>query len=701
MTDPKKGSGSQSLALPKSSEHTPLMTVATVNPSKSTNQLSDNDYLDETMHSANKLSTSRNKLRKSLHRIPFFLRSGRYLLYFGLLGILFVFTSVIIIINFLSDELVFEKRTFEPQPYLGLRQNVNPQIPKGTSIFHVSKEFGFATMGGLGHVVTALAQGQAMNNRLNINVIMPFYSYLNDLYKTERYAYLTIKIQDSYGEWQTVGFTTRRLLWNTTENPDVFSDKPQQSKGIYVYLIGPTSKVGPLGLNLAFQASSAFEIYSTPKELSQESMNLYFCKAAAELITYLDKYSETPLFAKRDDRGVDVVHLHGATNALVIDFLKELYEEDRYSKPSPPIVYTIHDYIEEQLYSNLVVNFKKFKNESTYTDDYSKYIYGRRFYPSAFAIDSAQMITFVSEKMAKEMVEGSLNFYAKELIMPSILDRASKGHWIGITNGVDFTQFNPFDDLLLFETNSNFPKNLKTFDYERFIEEQIDTSSQELVIDAKYKARNHLINEGFLEAEDLNRTIILYIGRFQYNKGAEFFTPAAEILAGLDAKFIVMGQENNYPIKYLKKLQSKYPQNFNLISDLEFQDNWGILYRATADVQFVPSLTESFGLVAAEGLLFGAPVVSTGVGGLKEFLIDKSKSTITDRYNSYLFELVDGLYNDNSVEGMKKALTDVVNDYRRLKDNLHEKEIFIRDLIKDALELSWDRPEGPIEQYSK
>ncbi|CAG8618118.1 15583_t:CDS:2, partial [Racocetra fulgida] len=588
----------------------------------------------------------------------------------------------------------YEQETADHDPWQeegndGLHPNVKPILPKGSSIYHVSKEFGTATMGGLGHVVTALAQGQSINSQLNINC--------------EPYTHLSIKIQNSYGEWKTVNFNVLRFLWNVSENPDILSNNPPQLRKIWVYLIGPATNYPPF--DLAFKASSALEIYSAPQGLPVEWMNLYFCKAVAELITYLDKYAETPLFARLDNRGVDVVHLHGATNAFVVDFLKELYNEDQYSKPSPPIVYTMHDYLEEQLYSTLLVNFKMFKNSNNginSIDEYLNYIHGRRFYPSSLAIDRAQIITFVSETMAKEMVEGSLDFRAKELIMPSILHRASKGHWIGITNGVDFTQFNPFDDMMLLETDSHFPKNIMTFDYERFIEEQIDASSQELVIDAKFKAKSQLIKEGFLEADDVNRTIFLFIGRFQYNKGVEFFITAVETLAALDAKLIIMGQQNNFPINKLQKLQSKYPKHFNLIDDLEFQNDWGVLYRAAADVQFVPSLTESFGLVAAEGLLFGAAVVSTGIGGLKEFLVNKSTDNITDRYNSYLFELVglvEKTYIIHSVEGMKRALTAVINDYKRLNDNLHEKEIFIRDLIKDALKLSWNRPQGPLEQY--
>ncbi|CAG8850895.1 2561_t:CDS:2, partial [Racocetra persica] len=118
-----------------------------------------------------------------------------------------------------------------------LHPNVKPILPKGSTIYHVSKEFGTATMDGLGH--------------------------------------------------------------NVSENLDTLSVNPPQLRKIWVYLFGPATNHPPF--DLAFQ------------------------------------YSETPLFARLDNRVVDVVHLHGATNAFVIDFLKELYNEDQYSKPSPPI----------------------------------------------------------------------------------------------------------------------------------------------------------------------------------------------------------------------------------------------------------------------------------------------------------------------------------------------------------------------------
>ncbi|CAG8607004.1 14056_t:CDS:2, partial [Racocetra fulgida] len=167
----------------------------------------------------------------------------------------------------IQDELFQTPDTDDPIAHVLLHPNVKPILPKGSSIYHVSKEFGTATMDGLEHVVTALAQGQSINCR---------------------------------------------FLWNV----DILSDNPSQFRKFWVYLIGPATN-HPL-FDLTFQASSALEIYSAPQGLPLEWYTL--------------------------------------------------------------------------------------------------------------VIDRAQTITFVSETMAKEMVERSLDSRAKKLIMPSIVHRASKGH---------------------------------------------------------------------------------------------------------------------------------------------------------------------------------------------------------------------------------------------------------------------------------
>ncbi|CAI2175593.1 19954_t:CDS:2 [Funneliformis geosporum] len=598
-----------------------------------------------------------------------------------------------------NDKLILEKQTYDPVPYLGLDPNVPDKLSNGTTIYHVSKEFGPATLGSMGQIVTGLAQAQANNGSYAVHVILPYYSYLRNLYRSEKFAQLEVQVRDRHGKQQPVKFMVNRFWWNITDNPDVMSSEPPKPYSIRVYVIGPPSRESD-SFHSAFKANDVSEIYYSPlRQLPQEWEDVYFCKAVAELITYLNTDIDTPLFDLTDARGVDVVHIHGSSNALVIEFMNSLYVKEKVRWPKPAIAYTLHDYIEEPIYSNSISYVQKFLDLGNYTEIKPQYFHGHRMYTSAVAIDQAQIVTFVSKIIAQEMIEGSLDFYAKELIMPSILNRAIKGEWIGITNGLDFTGFNPFNNTMLIETNSNFPRNIYTFDAALLYAETIENSSQSLIITSKYSAKLHLIREGLLSYGDLNRMIVLFIGKFQYNKGLDFFQAATELLASQDVLFIIMGQISDYPIDSLQQLVTIYPNNVLIIQDVEFQTNWGILYRAAADILFVPSKTESFGLTAAEGLLFGCPIVSTGVGGLKEFLVNKTSLSMKDGYNSYLFNLLDETNIKLSINDMKAALNNSINDLKVLNNNPIEKEVFIRDLMKGALKLGWNRPGGPIEMY--
>ncbi|RIA93722.1 Glycosyltransferase Family 5 protein [Glomus cerebriforme] len=596
--------------------------------------------------------------------------------------------------EFLKKLKIIEKQIYGPISYLGLDANIPDELPHGTTIYHVSKEFGPATLSSMGQIVTGLAQAQANNGSFDVNVIIPFYSYMRKLHKFQKFAQLELQVRDGHGKWQSVKFLVHRLLWNITNNELL------EPRSVQVYVIGSPAGVFPL--NLAFTTEDVTKIYSSPYSpypLSQDWKDIYFCKAVAELITYLNTDIDTPLFALTESRGVDIVHLHGASNALVIEFMKSLYVGGKFKRPQPAIVYTIHDYIEEQLYSNAIVNVQKFIDLRNYTEVKSRYFNGRQMYTSAIAIDQAQIVTFVSKIIAQEMVEVPLDFYAKELIMPSILERAIKGEWIGITSGLDFTIINPFNDTLLRETNSNFPNNIYNFDAALLYAETIENSTQPLIITSKFNAKIHLIREGLLSGEDLNRTIVLFTGNFQYSKGLEFFQEATDLLVSRNAKFIIMGQNGNYPISSLKQLAKYYPDNVIIIDDVEFQTNWENLYKAAADILFVPSKSESSGLTAAEGLLFGCSIVGTEVGGLKEFLVNKTSMSMKGGYNSYLFNLIDEKNVELSINEMKTALNNSINDLIRLNSNLVEKEILIRNLVKDALRLGWDRPDGPLEKY--
>jgi glycogen synthase len=345
-------------------------------------------------------------------------------------------------------------------------------------------------------------------------------------------------------------------------------------------------------------------------------------------------------------------------------------------------------------------------------------------------------VTLVSRSVATKIVELNFDFYLKDLILPSLLSKAEKGSFYGITNGLDFmdSSKNPFTNPKLLETGLSFPKvGEDLLDFRTFWANQVEeTGSHRKMplsfVNQKTKAKSALIQglpKLFTEV-DLNRPILLFIGRFQYNKGCDFFEPILERLNGT-AKLVAMGSENNYPFQNLKSLQNKYSNQFALIYSEQIQKEWGSIIRMASDFSFVPSFTESFGLVAAEGMLFGMGVISSGVGGLVEFL--KPMTEDLKHGNSYLFDALGDESRSGNVpiaekpvkadgpEGRNKLglveagircwnqVERAIRDWNEmLNPNLDSswvnKESFVRRMVGQALDLSWDREQGPVFEVS-
>jgi len=122
----------------------------------------------------------------------------------------------------------------------------------------------------------------------------------------------------------------------------------------------------------------------------------------------------------------------------------------------------------------------------------------------------------------------------------------------------------------------------------------------------------------------------------------------------------------------------------------QLQDHFGPILRAAADIVFVPSRTEAFGLVAAEGLSYGSLVVTTGVGGLRDFLRDRRDPTARGAHNAYFFT-------PTSRRELEEALGDALDYLASLSTS--QTEALVRQLIAQAHSLRWDRQDGPLDRY--
>ena len=116
-----------------------------------------------------------------------------------------------------------------------------------------------------------------------------------------------------------------------------------------------------------------------------------------------------------------------------------------------------------------------------------------------------------------------------------------------------------------------------------------------------------------------NNNVLLSVGRLESLKGIDLLLRAsAYINSPKPLKVLIAGgdSETSYRNQYLASLVEKL--NLNEIVDFIGQVDHQDLpqYYNAADVCVVPSLYESFGLVALESMACGTPVIASRVGGL-------------------------------------------------------------------------------------
>jgi D-inositol-3-phosphate glycosyltransferase len=135
---------------------------------------------------------------------------------------------------------------------------------------------------------------------------------------------------------------------------------------------------------------------------------------------------------------------------------------------------------------------------------------------------------------------------------------------------------------------------------------------------------------------DLNTAVLLFVGRIQRLKGIEVLLRAAAELAepgrlGRRIQVLIVGgqtevdQQRGAERAELDRLRA-LTDRLGLSGNVDFvgavdQGHLPSFYRA-ANVTVMPSSYESFGLVAAESMACGTPVVASQVGGLRSLVQD-------------------------------------------------------------------------------
>jgi starch synthase len=198
----------------------------------------------------------------------------------------------------------------------------------------------------------------------------------------------------------------------------------------------------------------------------------------------------------------------------------------------------------------------------------------------------ADAITTVSQTYAEEIQEP---FYGEGL---DGLLRARKNDLRGIVNGIDYEEFNPETDQLIYQ-----PYNAKTFRKE------------------KIKNKKGLQKE-FGLTEDEHKFMIGVVSRLTDQKGFDLINSVMDELCSEDVQLVVLGTGDEKYENMFRHYDWKYHDRVS--AQIYYSDAVAHKIYASCDAFLMPSLFEPCGLSQLIALRYGTLPIVRETGGLKD-----------------------------------------------------------------------------------
>lgn len=208
--------------------------------------------------------------------------------------------------------------------------------------------------------------------------------------------------------------------------------------------------------------------------------------------------------------------------------------------------------------------------------------------------------------------------HAKEVLTPEYGQGLEKdlqnvaGKLTGILNGLDTREFNP-------GTDGNIAKNF---------------TRRTFVVGRRVNKRQ--LQREFGLAEDPDKVLLAYVGRLTRQKGIDLLIGALDQLLATrdDIQFVALGTGDEQLRTALEELKLRYPDKIGLRLVMDFHLPRKIF--AGADLLLIPSLFEPGGIIALEGLRYGAVPLVRRTGGLSDSVQDFDPAT--RQGNGFSFE---------------------------------------------------------------
>ena len=401
-------------------------------------------------------------------------------------------------------------------------------------LFAASEAHPFIKTGGLGDVMGALPKSLAKLG-VDVRVVIPKYKNIKDELKQ--------KLQ--FVKWFTVSVGWRNQYCGIFQ---------YQYKGVIYYFIDN---------EYYFNRDGLYGYYDDGERFA------FFNRAVLE-------------FIKQIDWQPDLINCNDWQTGMVPVLLNLEYKKDEfYSKIKT--VFSIHNLLFKGSFSPKVLpelfgyDYMPLVNGSVELDGSVSFLKG--------GLNYCDQITTVS------------NTYAEEIKTPQYgegLDgflRSKSYYLMGIVNGIDYEEFNPQDDKLIFK---NFNINS---------------------IDNKVQNKLSLQRElGLPQKKDT--PMIGLISRLTHQKGCDLIVNMIDRLLQRDIQLVILGTGDYWYEETFKNLQYRYPDKVS--ANIKFDNTLAHKIYAATDMFLMPSLFEPCGLGQLIALRYGSIPIVRETGGLKD-----------------------------------------------------------------------------------
>ena len=353
----------------------------------------------------------------------------------------------------------------------------------------------------------------------------------------------------------------------------------------------------------------------------------FFDKAALEIL-------------KGIDFKPDIIHCHDWQAGMIPVLLDAYYKADGFYS-NIKTVFTIHNLRYQGLYSIEAVSDFFSVNMGYFTDDKLEF-HGCANLLKAGLVYS-NLITTVSPTYSEEI---------KTPVGGERLDgllRARENSLYGIINGIDYKEYNPRRDELIFEKyNLNNFKNGK-------------------------KANKIALQQQLGLPQDGEKVMIGLVARLVDQKGLDLIAAVMDDLMGMDIQFVVVGTGEEKYENMFRHYAWCNPEKMS--ANIMFSNEMAHKVYAACDLFLMPSLFEPCGLGQLIALSYGTIPIVRETGGLKDTI--KSYNEFTDEGNGFTF----AQYNAH----------DMLYTIRRAVDFFSNKDIWYK-IVRRAMkeDFSWE-----------